>query len=276
MQAVQWYDLPEAARNGNSSPEDQLLLPPSSSSVSHVKPESQGSNSGAHSRPPSTKHIPSPSIHSPIGCVATGSPTHIDSLAKRQVEDALKDLEITRVVQRKHRSGCSSVLSSSNSCYQTSTDSGVGDTLALNGATATPYEDRVHSFVRTQEQLSRTRAPRSAMAQVAATVLIHNSPQQESLNPNVPPPHGLADKRDSMRHHPPVGHHHRYPNTRAYSSEDSSSCFTMTSQSSTSDLFIPRRTPHHSMYSDSDDPRHYSSRFVCLQACNVWFCKFCW
>lgn len=143
-------------------------------------------------------------------------------------------------------SGCSSVLS-------TTSDSGVGDTLATSGL-VTPQQERLAAFVHRQKTLTNSIPERERDARAAAISLISNSPQPESLNPRV---------SSSIRHHPPEKHRKyvgNYP--EAYSSDDNSSNFTVTSLSSTSDLFIPRRQPPRPAYSDNDDTHHYGSRYV--------------
>ncbi len=141
-------------------------------------------------------------------------------------------------------SGCSSVLS-------TTSDSGVGDTLATSGL-VTPHQDRLTAFVYHQNSLSDRTSDRDREARAAAMSLIHASPQPESLNPRVP----------SMRSHLTPDRHSRRPYSNypeANSSDDSSSCFT---QSSASDLFIPRRPHPRSAYSDNDDPHNFQPRYV--------------
>lgn len=147
-------------------------------------------------------------------------------------------------------SGCSSVLS-------TTSDSGVGDTIATSGL-VTPQQERLAAFVHRQKTLTNTIPERERDARAAAISLISNSPQPESLNPRIPP---------SARHHHPSDRHRRpqyignYP--EAYSSDDSSSCFTITSHSSASEhLFIPRRQSQRPAYSDNDEPHHFGSRYA--------------
>ena len=208
-------------------------------------------------RPSSVKHVLSPvkTSLSPYGTPAPSSlkqppKSHINSLAMREVQDALKDLEITNKVHKKQRSltgsGCgSSILS-------TTSDSGVGDTWATSGLVTPSANDRLQAYLQRQQFLATSMPEREVRAQAAAIALISNSPHPDALNPQVPIP--VPQERHQRQQFV-----RNFPN--AYSSDDSSSCFTMTSQSSTSDLFIPRRIPHpHSVYSDSDEPHHYGSR----------------
>ena len=203
------------------------------------------------------QHVMSPSTYSPTSIPRTTQAqkpmAHVNSLAEREVLDALKDLEITNQVNKKRRSG-SSVLS-------TTSDSGVGDTWATSGLVTPCSNDRLQAYLQRQSLITRSMPERDMQAQAAAIALISNSPQPEALNPRIPPS-ALTDNRD--RHRRPHAFSTNFP--RAYSSEDSSSCFTMTSQSSTSDLFIPRsrRLPYThppSLYSDSDEPHHYTPRY---------------
>ena len=205
---------------------------------------------------PQEKHTLSPSINSPSATPKSQKHmSHINSLALREVQDALKDLEITNQVNKKRRSYgqsvCSSVLS-------TTSDSGVGDTWANSGLVTPSSNDRIQAYVQRQTMISNSLPEREMQAHAAAIALISNSPHPDALNPRVP----MHDRRERHTRHHFV---HNFPG--AYSSDDSSSCFTMTSQSSTSDLFIPRRMPHpRSMYSDSDDTHHYSRYvlYVCM------------
>ena len=169
----------------------------------------------------------------------------VNSCAQREVQDALKDLEITKQVSRRHgynRSGASSALSST--AYQTSTDSGVGESWA-NRPAASDSSDRLQAYLKKQSQLSKTMPEREVQAQAAAIALINNSPHPETLNPHV-----------SMAHQPSSAERSRgvyRPRTyNSQSTDDSSSCVTMTSMSSQSELFIPRRISN--TYSDQDDP----------------------
>lgn len=151
-------------------------------------------------------------------------------------------------VHRKHHSqrqtsACSSVFSATS-------DSGVGDTWATSDLTSPAANDRLHAYVQGQNFMAARLPERDRTAQAAAIALISNSPLPDSLSP-LP---GPAHPRSSERRHRNLGHYS--------SGDDSSSVFTVTSQSTTSDLFIPRRpTPHHPMYAaDSDDQQHFTSR----------------
>ena len=165
------------------------------------------------------------------------------------------DCQVSEARRPFSRSACSSVLS-------TTSDSGVGDTLGNSGL-VTPKQDRLAAYVYHQNSLSDRTSEREREARAAAMSLIHASPQPESLNPRGPP----------MRPHPSSERHSRRPYSNypeAYSSDDSSSCFTMTSHSSASDLFIPRRVPHRPAYSDNDESHHFGgSRYVCLPICVI-------
>ena len=247
-QALDWYDLPESYKYVNFRTD---------SSIHSSNAELQDSSL----RPSSVKHVLSPvkTSLSPYGTPGPSSlkqqqqppKSHINSLAMREVQDALKDLEITNKVHKKQRSltgsGCgSSILS-------TTSDSGVGDTWATSGLVTPSGNDRLQAYLQRQQILATSMPEREVRAQAAAIALISNSPHPDALNPQVPP---IPVPQERQQRHQFV---RNFPN--AYSSDDSSSCFTMTSQSSTSDLFIPRRIPHpHSVYSDSDEPHHYGSR----------------
>ena len=143
---------------------------------------------------------------------------------------------------RHQTSGCSSVFSATS-------DSGVGgDSWATNDLTPPASTDRLHAYVRRQNVIASRLPERDRTAQAAAIALISNSPQPDSLSPL--PGHAHHDTDRHPRRH--VGHYS--------SGDDSSSVFTITSQSSTSDLFIPRRAQHHPLYApDSDEQQqHYS------------------
>ena len=211
----------------------------------------------------------SSACHSPTEAPAAGggggglpeSISFVNSCAQREVQDALKDLEITKQVSRRHgyryRSGTSSVLSST--AYQTSTDSGVGESwgsveVGSNRPAASDSNDRLQAYLKKQSQLNQTMPEREVQAQAAAIALISNSPHQETLNPHVPMAHQLLADRNRGMYRP-----------RAYNSQstdDSSSCVTMTSMSSQSELFIPRRMPN--PYSDQDDQSslHHIARYI--------------
>lgn len=149
-------------------------------------------------------------------------------------------------------------MSTASSVYSAYSDSGVGGDWANSGL-VTPIHDHTQAYVAGQTMLYQQLPARQKEAQAAAIALISNSPQPDMLNPHV---------RRPMHHH---HHHHQggsndrqrrnqfvrnYPG--AYSSDDSSSCFTMTSQSSTSEaLFIPRKHQQ-SVYTESDEPQHFT------------------
>lgn len=156
-------------------------------------------------------------------------------------------------------------MSGGNSVLSATSDSGLGDTWANSGLT-TPSNDRLQSYIHGQNMLSTSLQPRERDAQAAAIALISNSPQPESLNPQVP----LHLARQQQRHHHQRGHHHEVESQHHHqnrqhrlpchysSGDDSSSVYTMTSQSSTSDLFIPRKA-HHG-YTDSEEQHHYVNK----------------
>ena len=99
---------------------------------------------------------------------------------------------------------------------------------------------RVQAYLQNQHHFNSQLSERDVKAQVAATMLMNNSVHSEELNPTM---HGRR-------------HFNNYPG--AYSSDDSSSCFTATSHSSNSEFFIPRRTHH--VYGDSNEGSTRHSR----------------
>ncbi len=142
-------------------------------------------------------------------------------------------------------------MSTTSSVYSTYSDSGVGGDWATATGTSglvTPIHDHTHAYVKGQSMLNQTLPARQKEAQAAAIALISNTPMAEMLNPHVSRGVHQRQKRSQyVRNYP-----------GAYSSDDSSSCYTMTSQSSTSEaLFVPRK-PTQSLYPDSDEPHHYS------------------
>ncbi len=139
--------------------------------------------------------------------------------------------------------------SACSSAFSAASDSGVGDTWQSSDLT-TPTNGRVHAYLLQQNTITAHLPERDRTATAAAIALMSNSPQPENLNPLPGPAHRYHDNDRQRRHN--IGHYS--------SGDDSSSVFTITSKSSTSDLFIPRRTQHHSMYNaDSDDPQHYNT-----------------
>ncbi len=122
--------------------------------------------------------------------------------------------------------------------------------MATSGL-VTPQQDRLTQYVCQMDSIRGRTSEREREARAAAMTLMHGSPQPESLNPRAP---------STRSHHPPADRNSRRPYgnfPEAYSSDDSSSCFTMTSHSSASDLFIPKRSSHRSAYSDNDDSHHF-------------------
>lgn len=143
-------------------------------------------------------------------------------------------------------------MSTSSSVYSTYSDSGVGGDWATSGL-VTPIHDHTQAYVKGQTMLNQLLPTRQKEAQAAAIALISNSPQPDMLNPQVQRPmhhhHGERTRRN----------HHLVRNfPGAYSSDDSSSCYTITSQSSASEaLFVPRKTTQ-PVYTESDEPHHLS------------------
>ena len=99
---------------------------------------------------------------------------------------------------------------------------------------------RVESYLQRQDYCVNQLSDHDVKAQVAATMLMNNSVHSEELN--------LTMQRRR--------HLNNYPG--AYSSDDSSSCFTATSHSSNSKVFIPRRIHH--VYGDSNEGSTRHSR----------------
>ncbi len=254
-QAIEWYDHPDMVK--------YLVFEEESVSASSRKsPAAKNSMS-----PSVAKHVMSPSVHSPAGTPQPSAPSskptraHLNSLAQREAQEALRDLEITNQVNKRRRghleqpggSTCSSV-------WSTTSDSGVGDSWVTGTSDGwqpagsggiTPFNN-VHAYLRDVDQAKHAMGERDRMVQAAAITLISNTPKPEALKPRVL---GLREPRG--RQHRSHEYVHNFPG--AYTSDDSSSCYTMTSKSSTSDLFIPRRMHHHpsSFYSDSDDSHYY-------------------
>ena len=188
-------------------------------------------------------------IDSPLG----RSQSHIVSQAAHEVQEAMKDLDISRQVGVVSECVCewvddalsltqvsrkinSSLHSSSASSYMS--DSGVSESWQPNSLL--PSDDmgsRVHDYVTRQKKLTSNRSNRDAQAQAAAIMFINSSTH-----------------RDDEQFQPPIRHHHNsHMHRQAYSGDDSSSCFTATSQSS-SDYFVPRRQPQHFNDSASQQP----------------------
>lgn len=156
-------------------------------------------------------------------------------------------LPIPQVPRKRHSHRQTSVGSS---VLSAASDSGVGgDTWAANDLTTPANTDRLHDYVQRQNTIHSRLPERERTAHAAAIALISNSPKPDSLSPYP----GLAQQqrdmeRQQQQQRRQVGHFS--------SNDDSSSVFTITSQSSTSDLFIPRRTQR--QYADSDDQQHFS------------------
>lgn len=97
-----------------------------------------------------------------------------------------------------------------------------------------PGRGRVHDYLQKQNQYSSTLSERDAQVQAVATLFINHSTHPDEVNP-------------MRRGHPQVVQN--FAGRRgAYSGDDSSSCFTAASHSS-SEFFIPRRA--HPLYTDS-------------------------
>ena len=122
-------------------------------------------------------------------------------------------------------------------------DSGLGECYLPSGGqggsgSGLPRSPYVQAYVQKQHMINSKLSDREQKAHQAATMLINNSTHHEDLNPN--------GRR---------GPYCNYPG--AYSSDDSSSCFTTTSHSSNSEFFVPRKTTP-SVYSDSDSARQHN------------------
>ena len=176
-------------------------------------------------------------------------------LAQHEIQDALKDLEITNQVSRnrRHLVGHPKSSSAGSSILSYTSDSGVGDSVQW-GTTASSMvasSRHVQRFVEGQNQLLSRTPQRDIAAKAAAITLINSSPHPEDLSHRVHPLSG--------RHRlPPHQLHTRATNyPGAYSSDDNGSFITLTSES---DLFIPRRFPP-ANYTESDEPHHFQ-RYV--------------
>ena len=143
-------------------------------------------------------------------------------------------------------------MSTSSSVYSTYSDSGVGgDWVTANNTSGLVTPDHTRAYVKGQTMLNQILPTRQKEAQAAAISLISNLPQPDMLNPHVSRAihHHQRQKRNQFVRN--------YPG--AYSSDDSSSCYTMTSQSSTSEaLFVPARKQTQSVFTESDEPHHFS------------------
>ena len=186
------------------------------------------------------------------------SKVHIDCLAQREIQDALKDLEITNQVSRSRRylthpkssSATSSILSYTS-------DSGVGDSVQWTTSSSVVAASRnVQRFVEGQNQLLNQTSQRDIDAKAAAITLINSSPHAEDLSHRVP--HSLSGRHWTPQQHPLARNY-----TGAYSSDDNASFLTVTSES---DLFIPRRYPPPN-YSESDEPHHFPRSVTSQRAC---------
>lgn len=238
IMSTQWYDLPETCK---------YLLTDDSPRVNAV-PQHNGTL-----HPPSNHHVlsplevPSPADPNTPGQLATPQP----GMPMRDVEEAMKEWHLSnqQVPRKRHSHRQTSVGSS---VLSAASDSGVGgDTWAANDLTTPANTDRLHDYVQRQNTIHSRLPERERTAHAAAIALISNSPKPDSLSPYP----GLAQQqrdmeRQQQQQRRQVGHFS--------SNDDSSSVFTITSQSSTSDLFIPRRTQR--QYADSDDQQHFSNR----------------
>ena len=108
----------------------------------------------------------------------------------------------------------------------------------------------VQRFVEGQNQLLSKTPQRDIEAKAAAITFINNSPHAEDLSHRVP--HSMSGRHRLQPHQLT-----RTNYAGAYSSDDSGSFITVTSES---DLFIPRRFAPPN-YSESDEPHHFT-RFV--------------
>ncbi len=157
----------------------------------------------------------------------------------------------------------------------TASDSGVGDTWATSEIpTPSTNDQRLEDYIRDQSILTNTLPTRERDAHAAAIALMSNSPHPDNLSPHISMQVSRQRHQQHYHHHHPsrsgTGHAHGVDhrqqqrvgggggNLPHYSSgDDSSSVFTMTSQSSTSDLFIPRKSHQTSMYTDSEEPHSF-------------------
>ena len=236
VQATEWFDLPNTVKY------IQFDLPPqrvgSLRSVNMDKTAPDLHHNGlSPSHSPSLAPYPTTSHSKPF----------IDSLAFREIQDALKDLEITNQVSRNRRylahpkasSAASSILSYTS-------DSGVGDSMPWGtpgSRLGTMANRHVLRFVEGQNQLMTQMPQRDMDAKAAALTLISSSPHAEDLEHRV-----SLSGRHRLPNHPLS--RRNYPG--AYSSDDNASFLTVTSES---DLFIPRRYPPASY--ESDEPHHF-------------------
>jgi hypothetical protein len=235
IMAIDWYDLP------NSIKYDRFLGSAPPPMVSGDLPR------GGDLSPPH-----SPSL-GPYANPQSKLAIEQGQLAQHEIQDALKDLEITNQVSRNRRHlGHPKSSSAASSILSYTSDSGVGDSVQWGTTTSSMVASSRHvqRFVEGQNQLLSKTPQRDIAAKAAAITLINSSPHPEDLSYRV---HSL-----SGRHRLPQHQLHtrttNYPG--AYSSDDSGSFITLTSES---DLFIPRRFPA-ANYSESDEPHHFPSR----------------
>lgn len=258
IMSAQWFDLPEAFKYlmiDETNPaipaplSNGVLHPPSShhplSPLEVRSPDPNPANKNAQGQlagPQGTMGQPG------MPAMEAEEPWHMTTQQQQQQQQH-QQVHRKRHSHR-HTSGPSSVFSATS-------DSGVGgDGWAANEITP-PTTDRLHAYVQRQNIIASRLPERERTAQAAAIALISNSPQPDSLSP-LPghhQQHQHQQHRDNDRHTAPSRRHMGH-----YSSDDSSSVFTITSQSSTSDLFIPRRANNHPLYAESDDQHHFSSR----------------
>ena len=234
LQATDWFDLPNSVKYNKF---DSTPNPLEGAEFSQVSP------------PHSPSLAPYPNAHSKLA---------IERLAQHEIQDALKDLEITNQVSRNRRhlgGGPLKTSSATSSILSYTSDSGVGDSVqwGTTGSSLVAQNRYVQRFVEGQNLLLSKTPQRDMAAKAVAITLINSSPHAEDLLHRVPP-HSL-----SSRHRLPPHQltHANYPG--AYSSDDSGSFITLTSES---DLFIPRRF-HATNYSESDETHHFP-RSVCV------------
>ena len=272
IMSAQWYDLPEVCKYLQTGVSDIPLQSAPSQASSNL----QQPSSSHHQLSPLEVHSPNPT---PLPGLHQGSLEHVNN-GMRDMEEAMRDWRISnhqvrlcvlvivgiycelslslslqahrkRHGSRQTNSGCSSVFSATS-------DSGVGgdawassdmatptNSWGGSGDLSTPTNDRLHQYLHGQNIIAARQPERERMATSAAIALMSNSPHPESLNPLPGQPIHHHHSNERQRKHMP--HHYS-------SGDDSSSAFTITSQSSTSDLFIPKRQPH--MGADSED-QHY-------------------
>ena len=234
MQATDWYDPPNPVKyarfDGPPPRVDSLRM--------HTDKRGGFMQDGIPpSYSPSLAPYPNPQ-----------SKVHIDSLAQREIQDALKDLEITKQVSRSRHLTYPKSSSAASSILSYTSDSGVGDSAAqwTTSNSVVAASRNVQRFVEGQNQLLNQTSQRDIDAKAAAISLMNSSPHAEDLSHRVT--HSFSGRHWAAQQHPLARNY-----TGAYSSDDNASFLTVTSES---DLFVPRRyVPPN--YSESDEPHHF-------------------